>query len=129
MTPADLVAEVEQLLPCVSGLHGAHCDAGEAYWLFEWRGDDLDQMLKDMRSAIVDHARPWLNNRSAVLYWRYAAPRIFWFPDDQPKVPMGRLVTRLAITDRPIVWKSWDEYDAARRLELERTILGAKPDG
>jgi hypothetical protein len=56
-----------------------------------------------------------------VLYWRYAAPHIFWHQED------CRLRARLVLVDeaKPIVFSTAAAYDAWRRSDIERKVLEA----
>jgi hypothetical protein len=123
MNTADLVAEIERLIPCYDGLYFAHAQTGDEYLQFDLHGDDealLCAMMLDTLTRYIDSCR----GDGARLFWRYAEPRIFWYPDDQPEAPRGRLQTRLVVTHRSIIWFSNEEYDLARTLELERKMLG-----
>ena len=123
MLATDLVAEIEALIPCHDGLYAAHCQCGPEYVQFSLRGDDESDLVSQMREMLLLYIEP-RREPGARLFWRYALPRIAWYPDDMDEVPRGRLQTRLTVTARPIIWFSMAEYDACRMFELERKMIG-----
>ena len=124
MLATDLVAEIEALIPCHDGLYAAHAQTGDEYVQFSLRGDDESALVSQMREMLLLYIEP-RRGPGARLFWRYAPPRLFWYPNDADEAPRGRLQTRLMISAKPIIWFSMGEYDQARMLELERKVIGS----
>lgn len=120
-----LVRWVETRIPCVDGLYAHHCQTGDPYVQFSLRGDDVETVCRHMRDMIGIYLEHREGEAGATLFWRYAPPRIVWYAQDRDEAPRGRLQTRLVVSAKPIVWATVEEYDAARTLELERTLLGS----
>lgn len=70
-----------------------------------------------------------------VLYWRYAAPHVFWHDDeawrmvDGARTPVGALKCRLVLSYRPVVEIDDATYDAGRTAQLERDLIHGGHDG
>lgn len=124
MNTADLVAEIERLIPCYDGFYAAHCQTGDEYVVFERTGDDEALACQQMRADIKAYIQERRGD-GARLFWRFAAERrIDWELLPRKKQPRGRLYTRLVVTHASIIWFSWEEYNQVRTLELERKMLG-----
>jgi len=124
MNAAELVARIEAAIPSYDGLHGAHAQTGDEYRQFAFYGDDEAVLCQRLWCAVQCYiAIERKAHPQARLFWRYEAPRVFWYPNDRIEIPRGRLQTRLVVTDRSVIWFSWEEYDAARRAQLERDLL------
>jgi hypothetical protein len=98
-----------------------------------------DDACRDWLRAFDIYAAAWRTanqGETPTLYWRYAAPHIFWYGDESwrlvggVRTPVGALKCRLVLSCRPVVEIDDAAYDAARTAQLERDLIhGGRLDG
>lgn len=81
--------------------------------------------IREFSEAFDDYVSWWRGQHSdgaaPTLYWRYAAPHMFW--DDFVKKGLFRVRCRLVLSNRPVVTETDEQYDARRTAQLEQEFL------
>lgn len=133
-TSATLLAQYIALnFNCVQGMFAAHCQTGDLYKDFVVKGEPgREQKLVAEAQHIFDlYAKRWLEEHKGedapILYWRYAAPHVFYYDDDEDGTngaPRAALKMRLVLSNRPVRWADpKGAYDEFRRAELEAMLI------
>lgn len=143
MTAAELAAEIAKRFECVQGLYRRYSQTGEPYVVigiekFPQPPNCIPGVVREgypsIRYATEDEAclgflrafdlyvqwwarRNLCRSRAPKLYWRYNAPHVFYYPEDE--TIWGRLV----LSNLPVVKETDEEYDAKRTKQLEQEIV------
>lgn len=97
---------------------------------YETEAEACDDLLKafDLYEAGYKRAHPGAEDSVVTLYWRYAAPHIFWHAADAPN-GLGYIRTRLVLSSRPVVFADDADYGTWRTKQLTAEIQQEHDNG